>query len=89
MGVNAIYKEVPFLGQYRFKPMPFEAAAIRATGPYMVSEEATFINFAVYMLRQHERGLLKEAMAVVRRAKRAHYQGIFKAYKRALARREG
>ena len=83
---NAIYNEVPFLGVYRFKPMPFEAAAIGAIRPYMVSEEFTFINFAVYMLRQHNKGKLSEGVAKVQRAKKSYYNGIFKDYAANIAR---
>lgn len=86
--VNAVYKPVPFLGRYSFKPLAFEAKAVASVRHLMISHEATFIKFAVYMLRKHNLGqCLSEAVQVVQRAKRAHYSGIFKDYKRAKANR--
>lgn len=84
--VNAIYKTVPFLGQYRFTPLSFERAAVQACAPYMLSCEATFLNWAVFMLRSHNKGVLQPAIAEVQRTKRTHYSGIFKAYSVQLER---
>ena len=78
--MQTFYK--PVIPVYRFDPLPFDYAAQEAglmQGP-RASYELTFIAWAMYMLRQHNKGNLEAAKAEVQRVKRNYFVGIFKDY---------